>query len=90
MIAWLATSSSVESSSDNFRECNETDLGVLGTADVGIEDGASAFGMEKGTGEPKLDNFLFEDCVGDDAELSKGLVELAEELCEPVLRVVLP
>lgn len=51
-MAWLATSSSVESSSDSFRECKETDFGVLGIADAGIEEDASVAGMGKGIGGP--------------------------------------
>lgn len=85
MTAWLADSSTVDSSSESFSECRDTALGVLGTPDVGTGDGALVLTGVRGVELAWLESFLLGFSAGGSLKLSAGFAAPADEPCDPDL-----
>lgn len=90
VITWLPVSSRTDPSSESFSECNDTDVGVLGVAEVGNGDAVSVLTGVSGMDVVRLESFLFSFRSGEAKGLSGGFVESADELCDPDLAVSLP
>jgi hypothetical protein len=72
-----------------LRECSDTDVGVLGRAEVGSGDGASTMRGVRGVDVVRLDSFLFSLRSGEASGLSGNFAESADELCDPERAVCL-
>lgn len=90
MAAWLAASSRPDSSSESFSDVIEAEVGVLGIAEVGYEEGISAPGNFNGRQEPWLERFLFNLPSLFDLVSSGNIAESVDEPCDTDLEVLAP
>jgi hypothetical protein len=88
--AWLAPSSDPVSSSESLNDCNEAELGVLGSAEGGMDERESTLRGDRGFDREWVDMALLLVRGGEDLQLSGSLPAAREESREARRTLRLP